>query len=286
MNKIINTLTLFIILFSISSCREVNESTFVVPNSTRERSSKSIPSTNTATLTLKSTIEPTFTPSNILIPSITSINTLLPPTKTPIDYIPQIYIGITETDVQIGACGDSKTIWTMNYGGDGEEITFWDYYPSYPKPMFDGKLVIYGTRDWRGNMDICVYPGRAIIAQHYGIVLENRVHLFTPEKQDCLLAIDLSLDGLSGYELILAHFNPDIDQDAEGIQAIEAGTKIEPGTLLGYTHQYKFNGLIHNPVLNIGLFNSNSSETTYFSYWFNQDLSLVGPDGQLNLVRP
>ena len=272
MKKANNIFTLFIILFLLSNCREVDETTFLVPASKREPKITPFP--------------PISTPTMTLTPSLTPTNTPIPPTKTPEGYVPQIYIGISESDIQIGACGDRKTIWTMNYGGEGEEITFWDYYTDYPKPMVGGKPVIYGTRDWRGNMDVCIYPGRPIIAQHHGIVLENRIHLFTPEEQDCLMAIDLSLDGLPGYELILAHYNPDIDQDAEGIQAIEAGTKIEPGTLLGYTHQYNFNGVIHNPVLNIGLFNFNSNETTNFSYWFNQDLSLIGTDGQINLVRP
>ena len=242
-------------------------------------------------------LEPTNTPhptktamieiSGINTPIPTETNTSEPTiTATPEGYVPQVYIGISEEDIQIGACGDYKTIWTMNYGETGEEISFWDNYPDFPKPEVSGANVVYGTRDWRGNMDICVYPERPIIVQHEGVVKENRINLFTDEDQECLISIQFTSKELQGYELIIAHFNPDTEPTMEGMQYIAPGTKIFPGDIIGYTHQYNYGGEIRNPVLNIGLFNNNSPETTNFGYWKDQDLSLIGKDGQINLIRP
>lgn len=229
----------------------------------------------TITLTATATIAPTAT--NTPVPTVTL-------TSTPEGYIPQVFIGISEEDIQIGACGDYKTIWTMNYGEEGEEISFWDHYPDIPKPEILGSSVIYGTRDWRGNMDICVFPERPIISQHEGIVLENRINLFTDEDQECLISIRLTSEEFQGYELIIAHFNPDIDTTTDGIQYITPGTVLSPGDIIGYTHQYNKAGETRNPVLNVGLFNHNSSDTTNFGYWKDQDLSLIGKDGQINLI--
>ena len=233
------------------------------------------------------TASPTATQTNTPEPTATNTPTITTtPTMTPIGGFPQVYIGITEQDVQLGACGSGLTIWTMNYGDQGEEIDFWDNYPDYEKPQISGTQVLYGTRDWRGNMDVCIYPGRPIIAQHHGIIKENRTYLFTPEDQECIITIDLAPDGMQGLELVLAHFNPDVDPETDGIQALESGTIISPGDIIGYTHQYVHNGEIRNPVFNIGLFNAKSNKKTNFGYWADQDLILIGLDGQINLIKP
>ena len=203
----------------------------------------------------------------------------LVPTATPEGYIPQIYIGITKESVNSSgineACGSSATIITMDHDKrEGYTKNFWENYPGIPGPGYR-----YRTRDQRRAIDVCVWPGKPIIFQmDEGEILENRGstdNRYSDRYGATVLQVLITKGEGRGEIIMYSHYHQDLDPSTPEKEYLKEGTIIRRGDLLGYTAQWRHAW----SVLMVGMFRANN-------YHPLQEMMLIGPDGQLNLIRP
>jgi len=215
---------------------------------------------------------PTKTPTPLLTstPNPTQTPTLIP-SPTPEGGYPQIYIGISpETVNSKEGCGFASeyggdvVFWTANYGTNENPLDFWEANTEINSP---GE--IHGTRNWRGNLDICVYPNQPITFQmESGVVTEVR-----EDDNDHLVKIYIDYLEL---EIVYAHLIPN--------ENLYKGEGVYHGDLIGWTNPDEILDGQYN-VLNIGLFCNNNSNPLNFGYCRDQGFMLIGFDGHVNLMR-
>ncbi len=204
----------------------------------------------------------------------TPLPTLIP-TVTPEGYIPQIYIGITKETINNSGRPDGcrTPIYTTDYDRrEGYTKTFWQQFPEIPGPGYR-----YRTRDQRRNMDLCIWPGNPIIFQmDEGIITDNRY--LARDRSGVVLMIEITKGEGEGYELLYAHINSDTDPSTDEIEYLPVGTIVHRGDLIAFTDK-----LYDRPeaVLNLGI--CRNQRCNLLS---SQEMMLIGPDGQLNLIRP
>lgn len=218
-------------------------------------------STSTQVLITTDTTTPRPTATELKIPTIIPTETLQPTDEVS----PQIFIGLPYSALDKYGCG-GYTIYTMDYDpSSGKGLNYWEKYQTIPIP----EGLSYTTRDGRRALDYCTKVGFPITWQlEEGQVTQNR--------DDGVLDILITKGIGKGLTITFGHINPDLDSTKDGDQKLEVGSIIHFGDLIAYT------GRRGIPV------GSDSSTQTgvigTHGYLPQQELMLIGPDGQPNIL--
>ncbi len=192
------------------------------------------------------------------------------PSPAPEGYVVQFYYGVPKEAVRPNFCG-GYTIWTMDHDPrEGYARTFWQANPGIPGPGYT-----YRTRDKRRNLDVCIKPGYPIVFQmDEGRITQNRY--YDLEKGDVVIDIYITEGPGYGLQLSYVHINADTNPDTSEIEYLPVGTIVKRGDIIGYTTSLQVRP---ETLLNLGIMRG-------ITYLPDQEMMLIGPDGQLNFIRP
>jgi hypothetical protein len=208
---------------------------------------------------------PTMTASPTEIPIATETHTIVP-TVTP-SGPPQIYIGLHYSAINNNGCGGTGLV-TMDYDPvEGVAKSYWDVHPEVPEP----EGFTYRSHDGHRILDFCTYVGYPItFLMEEGRVIEDRF-------EEGIISI-LITEGV-GCDLVLTaqHVNLDIDPSSPGVQYLENGTIVHQGDLIAYTDRF---GILpgSDSATAVGVC------TEHGCYHSDQEMMLIGPDGQPNIL--
>lgn len=149
---------------------------------------------------------------------------------------------------------------------DGIALDFWQAHPEVPEP----EGFRHRTRDGRRILDYCTHTGYPItFLMEEGRVTADRV-------SDGIISIRISRGPGLGLTLTVQHVSLDIDPSTPGVQYLQVGSIVHRGDLVAHTDR-----------VGIGPGSDSSTAVGVFGhsgYHPDQEMMLIGPDGQPNIL--